>query len=211
MCNADGTGRCLDSCLRFRRLKNELKQAQSQQEDLAREGIRLHDVECPPCDGENVMKITASIDGPANTPYEGGTYQLTFKIPPNYPVCPPKVFFTTQIRNPYVTWYSGTNLFPEENGKVCLFNDVLNDWSGGMSLERLLIDVQSRLSTKKGYNVWAAQARAWAQTYAGAPAPASVDDDSFDPEDEESDSQEAIDQQAFNNLVEELSSQSQNH
>ena len=66
------------SCDRFRRVNIELQKAKGWQEDPAMEGMRLHDGECPPCDGRNVIKINASIDGPADTPYEGGTYQLTF-------------------------------------------------------------------------------------------------------------------------------------
>lgn len=43
-----------------------------------------------------------SIQGPSETPYEGGVFQLAFAIPEQYPLQPPQVRFLTKIFHPNV-------------------------------------------------------------------------------------------------------------
>lgn len=40
--------------------------------------------------------------GPSETPYEGGVFQLAFAVPEQYPLQPPQVRFLTKIFHPNV-------------------------------------------------------------------------------------------------------------
>lgn len=42
------------------------------------------------------------IQGPSETPYEGGVFQLAFSVPEQYPLQPPQVRFLTKIFHPNV-------------------------------------------------------------------------------------------------------------
>lgn len=42
------------------------------------------------------------IQGPSETPYEGGIFQLAFSVPEQYPLQPPQVRFLTKIFHPNV-------------------------------------------------------------------------------------------------------------
>lgn len=43
-----------------------------------------------------------SVQGPSETPYEGGVFQLAFSVPEQYPLQPPQVRFLTKIFHPNV-------------------------------------------------------------------------------------------------------------
>lgn len=40
-----------------------------------------------------------ALQGPSGTPYEGGTFQLSFNIPEQYPLTSPQVKFVTKVRH----------------------------------------------------------------------------------------------------------------
>lgn len=42
------------------------------------------------------------MQGPSETPYEGGVFQLAFSVPEQYPLQPPQVRFLTKIFHPNV-------------------------------------------------------------------------------------------------------------
>ena len=44
----------------------------------------------------------AFVQGPSETPYEGGVFQLAFAVPEQYPLQPPQVRFLTKIFHPNV-------------------------------------------------------------------------------------------------------------
>ena len=46
-------------------------------------------------DSSNILLWYYTLDGPAGTPYEGGTYCGKLRFPPNYPFAPPSVLMTT--------------------------------------------------------------------------------------------------------------------
>ncbi|MHA1839653.1 MAG: ubiquitin-conjugating enzyme E2 [Candidatus Ranarchaeia archaeon] len=55
------------------------------------------------------------IKGPDNTPYQGGTFEITVELPPEYPVKPPIVNFITPIWHPNIAvggrhWQWGSNV-----------------------------------------------------------------------------------------------------
>lgn len=73
-------------------------------------------------DCTDMLKGTAMIIGPQDTPYQYGYYLFKFKFPSNYPFAPPKVEYMT---NDGRTRFN-PNLY--RNGKVCV--SILNTWSG---------------------------------------------------------------------------------
>eukprot|EP00494_Astrolonche_serrata_P009238 UN09289 len=65
------------------------------------------------------MHWDATVNGPENSPYEGGTYKLKITFPQNYPLRPPKLKFVTKI------YHCNIN---HETGAICL--DILKGkWS----------------------------------------------------------------------------------
>ena len=62
--------------------------------------------------------------GPKDTAYEGGTFELVINIPENYPLVPPQVRFKTRIFHPN---------FHFKTGEICL--DILkNAWTPAWTL-----------------------------------------------------------------------------
>jgi len=48
----------------------------------------------------NILKWSAVIFGPDDTPWEGGTFKLTLEFTEDYPNKPPKVVFVTKMFHP---------------------------------------------------------------------------------------------------------------
>tara|TARA_B100000927_G_scaffold263504_1_gene235038 strand:- start:413 stop:1147 length:735 start_codon:yes stop_codon:yes gene_type:complete len=73
-------------------------------------------------DDTDMLKGTAMIIGPKDTPYENGFYFFQMEFPTDYPNSPPKV--------KYLTNDGHTRFNPNfyRNGKVCL--SILNTWKG---------------------------------------------------------------------------------
>ena len=46
--------------------------------------------------------LTSLLQGPADTPYEGGSFHLTLQVPEQYPLVPPTVRFRTRIFHPNI-------------------------------------------------------------------------------------------------------------
>lgn len=87
----------------------------------------------PDADG-NLLSWTATINGPADTPYENLTFKLSFSFPENYPYAPPTVLFKTPIYHPNVDF----------SGRICL--DILKDkWSAVYNVQSVLLSLQSLL------------------------------------------------------------------
>ncbi|KAA6416095.1 MAG: ubiquitin-conjugating enzyme E2 C [Lasallia pustulata] len=82
----------------------------------------------------NLLNWTATITGPADTPYEKLHFKLAFNFPPNYPYSPPTVLFKTPIYHPNVDF----------SGRICL--DILKDkWSAVYNVQGVLLSLQSLL------------------------------------------------------------------
>lgn len=93
----------------------------------------------PSADG-NLLAWTATIEGPADTPYAGLTMKLSFAFPPSYPYAPPLVLFKTPIYHPNVDF----------SGRICL--DILKDrWTAAYNIQTVLLSLQSLLGEPNKY------------------------------------------------------------
>lgn len=84
----------------------------------------------------DLMNWQCTIPGPANTPYEGGSFRLDLYFPPDYPSRPPRCKFTPPLFHP--------NVFP--SGTVCL--SILNEhkgWKPSITVRSILLGIQELL------------------------------------------------------------------
>jgi ubiquitin-conjugating enzyme (huntingtin interacting protein 2) len=123
---------------------------------------------------ESPFHLKGSFPGPAETPYEGGRFEVDIVIPDSYPFQPVKMKFLTKVYHPNVSSASGA---------ICL--DILKDaWSPVLTLKSTLISLQSLLCSPEPNDPQDAEvakhyttskgsfdetARYWTQTYAGGP------------------------------------------
>lgn len=47
-----------------------------------------------------LLRLAFHLQGPTETPFEGGTFELTINVPEQYPLVPPAVRFKTKIFHP---------------------------------------------------------------------------------------------------------------
>ena len=92
-----------------------------------------------PPDENNMMCLQAQIQGPQESPYQGGLYNLTIDIPDRYPFEPPRVRFTTSIYHPNI----------DSDGRICL--DTLKiqphgSWSPSVNINTLLLTIRVLMS-----------------------------------------------------------------
>ncbi|ODV93500.1 hypothetical protein PACTADRAFT_52076, partial [Pachysolen tannophilus NRRL Y-2460] len=84
---------------------------------------------------DNVMTWNAVIIGPADTPFEDGTFRLVLQFDEQYPNKPPSVKFISEMFHPNV--YA--------SGELCL--DILqNRWSPTYDVASILTSIQSLLN-----------------------------------------------------------------
>eukprot|EP00695_Tsukubamonas_globosa_P003720 TRINITY_DN799_c0_g1_i2.p1 TRINITY_DN799_c0_g1~~TRINITY_DN799_c0_g1_i2.p1 ORF type:complete len:160 (+),score=16.64 TRINITY_DN799_c0_g1_i2:109-588(+) len=84
---------------------------------------------------DDVMKWSAVIFGPEDTPWENGTFRLQLEFSEEYPNKPPKVRFITKIFHPNVY----------NDGQICL--DILQaNWSPIYDVSAILTSIQSLLT-----------------------------------------------------------------
>ena len=88
-----------------------------------------------PEDDSDLFKWVASIPGPEDSPYEGGTFELKIEFPKDYPFKPPKVEFTTKVYHPNVK---------QDTGTICL-GILKDDWKPDISVSSILMAIQNLL------------------------------------------------------------------
>ncbi|CED82883.1 ubiquitin-conjugating enzyme [Phaffia rhodozyma] len=124
-----------------RRLMTEYKQLTS---SGAPEGLFT----AGPITESNMFEWEALIQGPEDTPYEGGLFVARLSFPPDYPLNPFKMKFDPPILHPNVY----------ENGEVCIsilhspgedphgYESSSERWSPIQSVEKVLLSVISMLA-----------------------------------------------------------------
>ena len=104
-----------------KRIKKEIQRLKKDQAA----GITIEPTE----DNKRYFMIT--IEGPKDTPYEGGIFRLEMFLTDKYPMKPPKCRFLTKIYHPNV----------DKLGRICL--DVLKDkWTPALTVSRVCLSIQ---------------------------------------------------------------------
>ncbi|EEB09638.1 ubiquitin conjugating enzyme Ubc16 [Schizosaccharomyces japonicus yFS275] len=92
-------------------------------------------VDLHPISERNMYEWIALLEGPSETPYEGGTWILLLSIPKSYPIEPPSIRFCNKIIHPNICW---------KTGKVCI--DILQTgWTPAWNLQSACLAVLSLL------------------------------------------------------------------
>lgn len=102
-----------------KRILMELKKIASGDESL--EGVHIF----PSPDSINFWRVL--IEGPQDSPFDGGVFALTVVIPDGYPLKPPQITFETPV------YHCNVN----DSGKICL-GILQNNWSPSLSVSRCL-------------------------------------------------------------------------
>ncbi|KIV79359.1 hypothetical protein, variant 2 [Exophiala sideris] len=84
-------------------------------------------------DESNLFQWKVSMEGPAGSPYAGGTFSLSLTLPPNYPFKPPTVTFTTKIYHPNIS-----NDSPPNSGTMCLGMLKDSEWKPSTKMSAVL-------------------------------------------------------------------------
>uniref|UniRef100_A0A060TCH0 E2 ubiquitin-conjugating enzyme n=1 Tax=Blastobotrys adeninivorans TaxID=409370 RepID=A0A060TCH0_BLAAD len=83
---------------------------------------------------DNLRYFDVTVDGPTQSPYEGGRFKLELFLPEDYPMDAPKIRFLTKIYHPNI----------DRLGRICL--DVLkNNWSPALQIRTILLSIQALL------------------------------------------------------------------
>jgi len=99
------------------------------------------DTDCGICielpDDSIMENLIAYIQGPPDTPYESGLYQLSIEFSPEYPLTAPKITFITRIWHPNISSVTGT---------ICL-DTLSTQWTPSLSVYTCLISIRALLAS----------------------------------------------------------------
>lgn len=86
--------------------------------------------------GNDLVNWKGTIAGPPGTPYEGGIFNLSVQIPPDYPFKPPHVTFKTKVFHPNIS----------SDGSICV--DILkSSWSPALTLDKVMLSISILLES----------------------------------------------------------------
>ncbi len=107
-----------------------------------------HGISAGPLDEHNFLEWEFLLEGPQDTPFEGGLLPGALKFPASYPHQPPVMKFTCAMFHPNV-YKDGTVcisiLHPPEEDKTG-YESVEERWSPIQSVEKILLSVLSMLA-----------------------------------------------------------------
>ncbi|KAI7840053.1 hypothetical protein COHA_006184 [Chlorella ohadii] len=123
--------------------------------------------------GNSLQKLIGRLNGPRDTPFDGGVFYVDIQLDDQYPFVPPKMRFITKVWHPNIS---------SANGAICL--DILKDqWSPALTLKTALLSLQALLSSPQpddpqdavvarqylsSLAEYQSTAKQWTQTYAHA-------------------------------------------
>jgi ubiquitin-conjugating enzyme E2 S len=76
---------------------------------------------------EKIGEVHAEIEGPSETPYEGGVFRIKLVLGSDFPTAPPRGYFLTKIFHPNIA----------NNGDICV-NTLKRDWKPDLGLSHVL-------------------------------------------------------------------------
>jgi len=116
-----------------KRLLQEVKQVASGAAGIwMHSGEGVHVFPAP----DNLQFWRALIEGPSDSPFEGGVFALNVIVPDNYPFQPPRITFETPIYHCNVS----------DSGKICL--NILQDaWNPALSLPKCLEAIRTMMKS----------------------------------------------------------------
>lgn len=97
----------------------------------------------------DLFEWEALIEGPPNTPYDGGLFAAKIRFPQDYPMSPPVMTFTTPMWHPnvYVTGEVCCSILHSPGDPhYASFELPSEQWSPVQSLEKILLSVVSMLA-----------------------------------------------------------------
>ncbi len=119
----------------MKRIQRDLLDIEKCREDLKNNGVYVY------YDENNIKDVYTMFIGTENTPYHHGYYFVKFTFPDDYPMSPPKAFYSTQGRIHTHVINNSNNIAVSNDmyqvrfnpnlytcGKVCL--SMLNTWNG---------------------------------------------------------------------------------
>ncbi len=115
--------------MRAKRIQRELNK-------LSNMAVQSADIFLSPDIEDDYNTLNATMIGPPNTPFEGGVFFLQVKLPIEYPLQPPKVYFKTKIYHPNISFSNNEN-----DGYVCCcYIPVLDklEWSPILTIIQIL-------------------------------------------------------------------------
>merc|ERR1719193_687370 len=84
---------------------------------------------------DDLTVLHAKISGPAETPFEGGTFVIRLRLGRDFPHAPPKAEFLTKVFHP--------NVEPD-SGQICV-NTLKRDWKPENDLRHILMVIKCLL------------------------------------------------------------------
>lgn len=105
--------------------------------------LRLNDLRLTvrTVDDDSIFEWTVVLQGPPQSPYEGGSFHLSVKLPTDYPFKPPKMRFVTKVYHPNIN----------EQGAFSLDN-YKGDWTPAWTIHKLLVFLLSLLTEPNPYD-----------------------------------------------------------
>jgi len=118
------------SNIAIQRIQRELKDIHN--EDQNNKSMKIEQ------NGDSLNDLKGQIIGPPGTPYQGGTFYLSIRIPETYPFNPPKVKFETKIWHPNISSVTGA---------ICL--DILKEnWAAALTLRTVTFITSTFISCR---------------------------------------------------------------
>jgi len=130
-------------------------------------------VSASPASEDDMFKWNVLIQGPKNSPYQGGIFTLLLALPTEYPFKPPVLSFTTKIYHP--------NVSNDDKGSMCLGILRSDNWKPSCKIMQVLEMARGLLAEpniddavetsiaeeyKSNFSAFEKTAKSWTKQYA---------------------------------------------